>query len=96
LGAIQSAAPSLGVETSPIDVHDAGEIERAVTDFARSANGGLVVTAGPGALINRKLIITLAARHRLPAVYFQRSFVKGGGLISYGLDAVAQYRQAAG
>jgi putative ABC transport system substrate-binding protein len=95
LGAIQTAAPSLGVETSPIDVRDASEIERAVTDFARAANGGLVVVASPGALINRNLIITLAARHKLPAVYFQSTFVKSGGLISYGPDSVAQYRQAA-
>ena len=95
LGAIQTVAPSLGVETSPIDVRDASEIERAVTDFARAANGGLVVVASPGALINRNLIITLAARHKLPAVYFQSTFVKSGGLISYGPDSVAQYRQAA-
>jgi len=95
LGAIQSAAPSLGVETSPIDVRDPSEIERAVTDFARAANAGLVVAVSPGALINRNLIITLAARHKLPAVYFQSAFVKSGGLISYGPDPVAQYRQAA-
>ncbi len=95
LGAIQSVAPSLGVETKPIDVRDAGEIERSITDFARAPNGGLIVPAAPGALINRKLIVALAAEHRLPAVYFQSIFVKGGGLISYGPDAVAQYRLAA-
>jgi putative ABC transport system substrate-binding protein len=96
LGAIQSVAPSLGVEITPINVRDAVEIERAVADFARTPNGGLIVTAGPGGLINRNLIVTLAARHRLPAVYFQSTFVKSGGLISYGPDAVAQFRQAAG
>jgi putative tryptophan/tyrosine transport system substrate-binding protein len=96
LGAIQSVAPSLGVETSPIDVRDAGEIERTITDFARTPNGGMIVAAGPGALINRKLIISLAAQHRLPSVYFQGLFVKDGGLISYGPDPVAQFRQAAG
>jgi putative ABC transport system substrate-binding protein len=95
LGAIQSAAPSLGVETSPIDVRDAGEIERDIANFGRSPNGGLVVVATPTALGHRKLIVTLAAQHRLPAVYFLRAFVKGGGLICYGPDAIAQYRQAA-
>jgi putative ABC transport system substrate-binding protein len=95
LGAIQSAAPALGLETKPIDVRDASEIERGITDFAQGSNGGLVVPAGPGALVNRKLIVDLAARHRLPAVYFQSGFVKGGGLISYGPDPIAQYRQAA-
>ena len=95
-GAIQSAATSLGVETRPIDVRDAGEIERAITDFARTPNGGLVVAASPAALPNRNFIITLAAQHGLPAVYFNSNFVKDGGLISYGPDPVAQYRQAAG
>jgi putative ABC transport system substrate-binding protein len=95
LGAIQSVAASLGVETSPIDVRNASEIERAITDFARTPNGGLIVVTGPAALPNRNLIITLAARHGLPAVYFQRAFVNAGGLISYGPDAITPYRQAA-
>jgi ABC-type uncharacterized transport system substrate-binding protein len=95
LGAIQSAAPSLKVETSPIDVRDAGEIERAIADFARAPDGGLIVAASPGALINRKTIIAMATRHRLPAVYFQSEFVKEGGLISYGPDVIAQYHRAA-
>ena len=81
---IQSVAPSLGVEVSPIDVRDAGEIERAVTAFARAPNGGLIVTASALAIVHRDLIITLAARHRLPAVYPDRFFVTSGGLISYG------------
>jgi ABC-type uncharacterized transport system substrate-binding protein len=96
LGAIQSVAASLGVEIRPIDVRDAGEIERAITDFARTPNGGLVVVASPAALPNRNWIITLAAQHGLPAVYFNSNFVKDGGLASYGPDPVAQYRQAAG
>jgi putative ABC transport system substrate-binding protein len=96
LGAIQSVASSLGMETSPIDVRDAVEIERAVTDFARTANGGLIVVTGPAAFSNRKLIITLAAQYKLPTVYFYRAFVKAGGLISYGPDPIAPYRQAAG
>jgi putative tryptophan/tyrosine transport system substrate-binding protein len=95
-GAIQAVAPSMGVELSPIDVHDAGEIERAVTAFARASNGGLIVTASALALVHRDLIITLAARHRLPAVYSDRIFVTGGGLISYGPDRVDQFRRAAG
>jgi ABC-type uncharacterized transport system substrate-binding protein len=96
LGAIQALAPSLGVETTPIDVRHASEIERAIADFARTPNSGLVVPTSPAAVVNRKSIIALAARHRLPAVYFQSEFTKDGGLISYGPDAVAQYRQAAG
>ena len=94
--AIQSVAPSFGVELRPIDVREAGEIERAVTAFARSSNGGLIVTAGSGSAIHGNLIITLAARHKLPAVYSDRHFVTGGGLISYGPDRIDQYRQAAG
>ena len=93
---IQSVAPSVGVEVSPINLRDAGEIERAVTAFARSANGGLIVTASALANVHRDLIIALAARHKLPAVYFDRFFVAGGGLISYGADFVDQYRRAAG
>ena len=77
-------------------MRDAGEIERAVAAFARSPNGGLIVTASASAALHRDLIITLAARHKLPAVYFERFFVAAGGLISYGPDYVDQYRQAAG
>ena len=95
-GAIQAVAPSLGVEVSPVNVRDAGEIERAVAAFARSPNGGLIVTASALANVHRDLIITLAARHKLPAVYFERYFVAAGGLISYGPDFVDQYRRAAG
>jgi putative ABC transport system substrate-binding protein len=95
-GVIQAVAPSLRVEVNPVDMRDAGEIERAVAAFARSPNGGLIVTAGAGALFHRDLIITLAARHRLPAVYYERSFVAAGGLISYGPDYIDQFRRAAG
>jgi putative ABC transport system substrate-binding protein len=93
---IQSVAPSVGVEVSPVNVRDAGEIERAVTAFARSSNGGLVVTGSALALLRRDLIIALAARHKLPAIYSDRSFVADGGLISYGPDLVDPYRRAAG
>jgi putative ABC transport system substrate-binding protein len=93
---IQSVASSVGVEVSPINVHDAGEIERAVTTFARSANAGLVVTASGGATVHRDLIVALAARLRLPAVYYRRGYVDSGGLISYGYDALDQFRRAAG
>jgi putative ABC transport system substrate-binding protein len=89
-------APALGVELSPIDVRDAGEIERAVSAFARSANGVLIVTGSPLAAVHRELIVMLAARHKLPAVYFRRLFVNDGGLISYGPDFLEQHRQAAG
>ena len=95
-GAIQSVAPSFGVELRPIDVHDAGEIERAVTAFARGSNGGLIVTGSTLSVFHRDLIVTLAARHKLPAVYFARFFVTGGGLISYGADTIDPHRQAAG
>jgi putative ABC transport system substrate-binding protein len=95
-GAIQSAAPSLGMEASPIDVREVDEIERDIAAFARSPNGGVVVTGSPEANRHRNLILTLAARHRLPAVYPYRSFVTDGGLISYGPDVVDQYRRAAG
>ena len=94
-GAIQSVAPSFGVELSPVNVRDAGEIERAVTAFARSSNGGLIVVAGGLVIVHRELIIALAARHRLPAVYFNRIYVTGGGLISYGPENFDQYRRAA-
>jgi len=94
--AIQSIAPSLGVEVSPVNVRDAVEIERAVTTFARSANGGLIVTGSALAGAHRHLIIALAARYKLPAVYIERSYVADGGLISYGPDFVDQFRRAAG
>jgi putative tryptophan/tyrosine transport system substrate-binding protein len=94
-GAIQAAAQSLGVEVSPVSVRDAGEIERAIAAFARSANGGLIVTPSAGTSVHQDLIIALAARHRLPAVYAFRSNVTGGGLISYGVDHVDQFRRAA-
>ena len=95
-GAIQAVAPSLGVELSPVDVRDAPEIERAVAAFAGIPNGGLVVTGSPSSTIHRDLIIALAARHKLPAVYWERFYVAAGGLISYGPDRLDQYRQAAG
>jgi putative ABC transport system substrate-binding protein len=94
--AVQSAAPSLRVEVNPVNVRDAGEIERAIAAFARSGNGGLIVTASGSALSHRKLIVALAARHKLPAIYFQRTFVENGGLISYGPDLIDHYRRAAG
>jgi ABC-type uncharacterized transport system substrate-binding protein len=94
--AIQSVAPSLGVEVSPVNVSDGGEIERAVTAFARVLNGSLIVTASGLATVHRDLFVTLAARHRLPAVYPSRFYVTAGGLISYGLDIIDQYRRAAG
>src|SRR5258708_15033429 len=95
-GAVQAAAPSLGVELSPVDLHDDGEIERAITAFARSPNGGLIVTAAPLATRHRDLIIALAARHGLPPVFASRVFVTAGGLIYYGPDLIDQYRRAAG
>jgi putative ABC transport system substrate-binding protein len=93
---IQSVAPSVGVEVSPVNARDAAEIERAVAAFARSPNGGLIVTSSALAVIHRDLIVTLAARHKLPAIYYRRLFVTGGGLISYGPDFVDQFRRAAG
>jgi putative tryptophan/tyrosine transport system substrate-binding protein len=95
LGAIQSVAPSLRVELSPIDVLYPVQIERAVAEFARKPNGGLIVTAGGLTIVHRKLIIALAAQHRLPAVYWNRMYVADGGLISYGPDTIDQYRRAA-
>ena len=94
--AIQAVAPSFGVEVSPVDVRDAGEIERAVTAFARGKDGGLIATGSALTILHRELIIALAARHRLPAVYWNRFYVSGGGLISYGVDSIAPHRQAAG
>jgi putative ABC transport system substrate-binding protein len=93
---IQSVATSAGVDVRPVNVRDAGEIERAITAFARSPNGGLILTASALSLVHGDLIIALAARHKLPAVYFQRAFVANGGLISYGADFNEQYRRAAG
>jgi putative ABC transport system substrate-binding protein len=92
---IQSVAPSLGVEVVPISVQDAAEIERAVTAFARSGDRGLIVTASASAFVHRKLIVALAARQKLPAVYWTRDSVTSGGLISYGADFAEQYRSAA-
>src|SRR5436190_7924457 len=94
-GAIQAAAPSLRVEVSPVNTRDAGEMERAIVAFARAPNGGLIVAASGPATMHRDLIITLAARHKLPAVYFERFFVAAGGLVSYGVDFLDQYRRAA-
>jgi putative ABC transport system substrate-binding protein len=92
---IQSVAPSVGMEVMPIDSANAAEIERAVSDFAREPNGGLIVTAAASGITQRELIVSLAARYKLPAVYFARDFVDSGGLISYGVDYVDQYRRAA-
>ena len=92
---IQSAAPSVGMDVSPVNVRMAQEIEQAVTAFARSPHGGLIVTASGLAAIHRDLIITLAARHKLPAVYARRLFVVEGGLMCYGADRVELFRQAA-
>jgi ABC-type uncharacterized transport system substrate-binding protein len=94
--AIQAVAPSLRMEVNPVNVRDAGEIEGAVAAFARAPNGGLIVTASPAAVLHRELIVSLAARHKLPAVYFERHFVAAGGLISYGRDQIDMYRRAAG
>jgi putative ABC transport system substrate-binding protein len=94
--AVQAVAPSLGVELNPVDARDAPEIERAVTAFTRSGNGGLIVTSSPVAARHRDLIATLAARHRLPAIYGARHYVAAGGLVSYGPDLIDQYRRAAG
>jgi len=95
-GAVQIVAPSLGVELSPVDIRDAGEIERAIAAFASGLNGGLIVTGSAAAIVHRELIATLAARHRLPAVYPGRYSVTAGGLISYGPDLIDQFRRAAG
>ena len=93
---IQSVAPSVGIDVSPVNVRDASEFERAVATFAPFSNVGLIVTASASAVVHRDLIVTLAARHKLPAVYFQREFVDGGGMISYGSNWVDQFRHAAG
>jgi putative tryptophan/tyrosine transport system substrate-binding protein len=97
LAAIQTVAPSFGVELTPVGVRSADEIERGITAFARSANGGLIVVGPTSSVqLHRNLIITLAARHRLPAVYHSLVWSRGGGLIAYGADAIDQYRRAAG
>jgi putative ABC transport system substrate-binding protein len=93
---IQAMAPSLKVDVTPVNMRDTGEFERSVSAFARAQNGGLIVAPAGAAYLYRELIITLAARHRLPAVYFERNFVAAGGLISYGPDYIDQYRGAAG
>ncbi len=95
-GAIQGAAPSFGVEASPIDPRTGPEIERAIAAFALHSNGGLIVTPTAYATVHRELIIALAARHRLPTIYAARYHVADGGLMSYGPDSVDQYRRAAG
>jgi putative ABC transport system substrate-binding protein len=95
-GAIQSVAPALGLEVSPVNVRDAGELERDITAFSSGPSGGIVVTASGIAIVHRDLIIALAARHKLPAVYPARLYVTAGGLISYGSDAIDPHRRAAG
>jgi ABC-type uncharacterized transport system substrate-binding protein len=95
-GVIQAVAPSLRVEVSSFNKRDVSEIERVITAFAQAPNGGLIVTGGAPALVHRDLIISLAARHKLPAVYFDRTFVAAGGLLSYGPDRIELYRRAAG
>jgi putative ABC transport system substrate-binding protein len=92
---VQALAPSVGLEVTAIDARDAREIETSIAEFARTGDGGLIVTAGPGTMIHRDLIIALAARYRLPAVYFERYFAAGGGLISYGPHIIDHFRQAA-
>ena len=95
-GAIQAMAPSVGIEAIPVNLRDPGEIKRAVADFARSSNGGLIVTGSALATTHRDLIVDLATRHKLPAVYYEHLFVRAGGLISYGPDLADQYRRSAG
>jgi putative tryptophan/tyrosine transport system substrate-binding protein len=92
---VQALAPSVGLEVTPIDTRDAREIETSIAEFARTRDGGLIVTAGPGTLIHRDLIIALAARYRLPAIYFERFFAASGGLISYGPRIIDHFREAA-
>jgi putative tryptophan/tyrosine transport system substrate-binding protein len=94
--AIQSVAPSLGVEVVPVNVRNAPEIESAIKAFAHSANGGMILTGSALAFVHRGLIVTLAARYKLPTVYWDRAPVTGGGLISYGPDLIDQFRRAAG
>jgi len=96
LAAIQSVAPSLGIELRPVNVRDADEIERSIAAFAQGSNGALIVTASTSAIIHRELITTLAARNKLPTVYYTRFWIAGGGLMSYGPDFRDQFRRAAG
>jgi putative ABC transport system substrate-binding protein len=95
-GVIQAAAPSFRVEVNPLNMHDRPGLERALATFAHTSNGGLIVTGSNLAQLHRDLIVTLAAQHKLPTIYYERSFVAAGGLMSYGPDFVDQYRQAAG
>jgi len=95
-GAVQIVAPALGVQVTPVDVRDAGEIERAVATFARGPNGGLIVTGSAGGIVHREVIAKVAAQHKLPAVFPSRVYVTSGGLISYGPDLIDQFRRAAG
>jgi putative ABC transport system substrate-binding protein len=95
-GAIQASAPKFAIEVSPINLRDAGEIERSVTEFAHKGNGGLIVTSSGLSVRHRDLLVTLAAQHKLPAIYYSRAFVALGGLISYGPDRIDQFRRAAG
>ena len=95
-GAIQTAAPTLGVDVRPVDVHDAHQIERDITAFAQHSNAGLIVTGSPAASVHRDLIIGLSARHRLPAVYNSGFYANSGGLLAYGPDFIDQFRRAAG
>ena len=94
--AIQAVAPSLGVEVIPVNMRNVGEIEQSVETFARSPNGGLIPVGSAAVVFHRELILTLAARHKLPAIYWERFFVTAGGLMSYGPDLVDQFRRAAG
>jgi putative ABC transport system substrate-binding protein len=96
LGAMQSVAPLLGVELRPLGVGNASEVERGITAFVRGSNDGLIVTGSGLALTHHQLIVTLAARHKLPTVCHNRVYVTSGGLISYGADAIEQYQRAAG
>src|SRR5262245_27634095 len=96
LGAIQSAAATIGVELRPVNIRDSGEMERAIAAFADGSNGGLILTPNSLAFVRRVLIVALAARHRLPAIYFNRAFATAGGFASYGPDNIDQYRKAAG
>ena len=91
---MRSVSPSAAIEVSPVNMTDAGEIERAVAAFARSPNGGLIVTGSALTILHRDLIVALAVRHQLPAVYYDRYYVAAGGLISYGADTVDQFRRA--
>ena len=95
-GAVQAAGPTLGVEIKPLNVRDAGSIETSVASFARGPNGGMIVAASPLSQRHRDLIVALTARNKLPAVYFERSFVTAGGLVSYGANETDQYRRSAG